>query len=130
MGGGAITHTQNTADLLLYLIEAQLPPVSHPWRRELKALLTYWCFSLGAGRSEEVSSLLQPQWRASSFQGGEVRHHIVVCSSKYMYAYLQDPFFLPQVCLILQWEAFTLAQHLLYQEKCLLCYDFQYYLKY
>lgn len=40
VGGGAVTHTRYAADLLLYLIEGTDPPVSNPWHRELKTLLT------------------------------------------------------------------------------------------
>lgn len=75
VGGEAVTHImQNAAGLLLYLI-TKLPCIAS-FCTELKTLLTYWCY-YHTGGGEEISSLLQPQWRASSSQSGEVSHSSV-----------------------------------------------------
>lgn len=67
-------HIMQNAVGLLYLIKAQHHSVS---LHRLK--IPYWhtgaIYHTGGG--EEISSLLQPQWRASSSQSGEVSHFTV-----------------------------------------------------
>lgn len=136
------TYTKFCRFFLLYLIKAQIILYHITGIENYKP-----CWHIGAiycaGGSEEVSSLLQPQRRASRCEGGEVSHYTVVYL---LFHGKKNPYIL-WTALNLQWKdaillckapilkdpsfAITMPYFILGSPHCCsFSRNFQYYLKY